>query len=121
MARERKRTAPRRDGGRLRGLRDGRLSYGTPVAVGDRTVITVSRVRAQLAGSDAAVDSEPVGFIEITSQGSAFHPIDTGRDGRRALRAAAAAVTTVVASVAGARALRASRRSPRLLPPGRSR
>ena len=105
----------------LRGLRDGRLSYGAPVSVDGRTVIPVTRIRVQRSGAtDQMIDSAPLGFIEVTADGSAFHPIDDPGPAR-ALRAAVAAATTIVGALAGARALRASRRSPRLLPPGRSR
>lgn len=97
-------------------LRGERLSYGDPVTVGGRTVITVTRVRASGTGKGRAVDATPVGYIEVTADGSAYHPID---DGRRGLRVAATAATTVVGLLAGARALRASRRPVRLLPPGR--
>ena len=101
---------------RAEDLRGERLSYGDPVTVGGRTVITVTRVRASGGGSARAVEATPVGYIEVTADGSAYHPID---DPRRGFRAAAAAATTVVGLLAGARALRASRRPVRLLPPGR--
>ena len=76
-------------------LRGERLSYGEPVTVGGRTVITVTRVRASGAGKARAVDATPVGYIEVTADGSAYHPIedprapaagrrDRGDDGRRA-------------------------------------
>jgi hypothetical protein len=98
--------------------RDGRLSYGEPVSVDGRTVIPVTRVRIERGeGKQRTVDSVPLGFIEVSAQGSAFHPIDDpGR--RRGLRAAATVATTLLGAVAGARAL-APRRGPRLLPPGR--
>jgi hypothetical protein len=102
---------------------DGRLSYGTPVTVNGRTVITVTRVRDQSSGKSRSVESTPVGFIEVSDEGSAFVPISSegGSSGRAMRAAAAAAVTTIAGAVAGARALRSSRRSPRLLPPGRPR
>jgi uncharacterized spore protein YtfJ len=105
----------------LRELRNGRLSYGRPVSVDGRTVIPVTRVRVQRlgdGGGGGAIESAPVGYIEVTADGSAFVPIE---DDRRALRAAAAVATTLVGAIAGARALRATRRPPRLLPPGRLR
>jgi hypothetical protein len=114
----------REPAGGLSGLRDGRLSYGTPITVGGRTVIPVARVRDQRSGMARCVESTPVGFIEVSDEGSSFVPIENGRGDARgaALRtAAAAAVTTLAGAVAGARALRASRRSPRLLPSGRPR
>jgi hypothetical protein len=101
-------------------LRGERLSYGTPVSVGGRTVITVTRVRASRNGKGRSVDSAPMGYIEITAEGSTYHPIDEPDRNGRALRAVAATtVTTVVGLLAGARVLRSPRRSPRLLPPGR--
>ena len=57
-------------------LRGERLSYGEPVTVGGRTVITVTRVRASGAGKGRAVDATPVGYIEMTADGSAYHPIE---------------------------------------------
>jgi hypothetical protein len=101
---------------RVEELRGGRLSYGEPVTVGGRTVITVTRVRASGGGNGRAVEATPVGYIEMTADGSAYHPIDGPR---RGLQVAATAATTVVGLLAGARALRASRRPVRLLPPGR--
>jgi hypothetical protein len=116
----------RDSGGGLSGLRDGRLSYGTPITVGGRPVIPVTRVRDQRSGAARCVESTPVGFIDVSDEGSSFVPIDNGHgDGgsrSTALRAtAAAAVTTIAGAVAGARALRSTRRSPRLLPAGRPR
>jgi hypothetical protein len=103
---------------------DGRLSYGTPVTVNGRTVITVTRVRDQSSGKSRSVESTPVGFIEVSDEGSAFVPISSdgaGSSGRAVRAAAAAAVTTVAGVLAGARALRSGRRSQRLLPAGRPR
>jgi hypothetical protein len=92
------------------------------VSVGGRTVITVTRIRASGNGSVRSVDSAPMGYIEVTAEGSAFHPIDDPGRGARAVRVAAAtALTTIAGAFAGARALRSARRGPRLLPPGRSR
>jgi hypothetical protein len=104
-------------------MRDGRLSYGTPVSVDGRTVIPVTRVRVQEGAGSRVVDSVPLGFIEVAGDGSTFHPIeDTGGGGEhRFVRVAATAATTVVGALAGARALRFSRRSQRLLPAGRPR
>jgi hypothetical protein len=101
---------------RVEELRGERLSYGEPVTFGGRTVITVTRVRASGGGNGRAVEATPVGYIEMTADGSAYHPIDGPG---RGLRVAATAATTVVGLLAGARALRASRRPVRLLPPGR--
>jgi hypothetical protein len=115
------RKKPREGPSGLRGLQDGRLSYGTPVSVDGRTVIPVTRIRMQRSGPARTIESTPMGFIEVTADGSAFHPIEDGAGRGRALRAVAAAATTVAGALAGARAIRASRRTPRLLPPGRSR
>ena len=103
-------------------MRDGRLSYGTPVSVDGRTVIPVTRVRVHQGGrGERVVDSAPLGYIEVTGDGSAFHPIEGPSEPRRAVQVAAAAVTTIAGALAGARALRSSRRSQRLLPAGRPR
>ncbi len=104
---------------RLEDLRGERLSYGEPVTVGGRTVITVTRLRASGNGKGRSVDAAPMGYIEVTAEGSAYHAIDDHGRSSRGLRAAATAATTVVGLLAGARALRASRRPTRLLPPGR--
>jgi hypothetical protein len=101
---------------RVEELRGERLSYGEPVTVGGRTVITVTRVRASGGGNGRAVEATPVGYIEMTADGSAYHPIDSPR---RGLRVAATAATTVVGLLAGARALRASRRPVPVLSPRR--
>jgi hypothetical protein len=100
-------------------LRGERLSYGAPVSVGGRTVITVTRVRASRGGGGRSVDSAPIGYIEVTAEGSAFHPFVDHARSLRALRTLAAGATTVVGLMAGARALRSPRSSTRLLPPGR--
>jgi hypothetical protein len=102
-------------------MRDGRLSYGTPVSVDGRTVIGVTRVRVQEGGGGRVVDSVPLGFIEVSGDGSTFHPISEPRGEHRFVRVAATAATTVAGALAGARALRFSRRSQRLLPAGRPR
>jgi hypothetical protein len=100
-------------------LRGERLSYGDPVTVGGRTVITVTRVRASRNGKGRSVDAAPMGYIEVTAEGSRYHSIDDSQRTSRGVRAAATAATAVVGLLAGARALRASRRPARLLPPGR--
>ncbi len=100
-------------------LRGERLSYGDPVTVGGRTVITVTRVRASRNGKGRSVDSAPMGYIEVTAEGSQYCSIDDPQRASRGLRAAATAATAVVGLLAGARALRESRRPSRLLPPGR--
>ena len=85
-------------------------------------MIPVTRVRVhQGGGGGRVVDSAPLGYIEVTGDGSAFHPIEGPGEPRRALQMAAAAVTTIAGALAGARALRSSRRSQRLLPAGRPR
>jgi hypothetical protein len=114
--------APKKARARGEELRGERLSYGAPVSVGGRTVITVTRVRASRNGKGRSVDSAPMGYIEITAEGSAYHAIDEPDRNGRALRAVAATTATaVVGLLAGARAIRSSRRAPRLLPPARHR
>jgi uncharacterized spore protein YtfJ len=95
-------------------LTGARLCFGRPVELKDRTVIPVASVRtaggwgfgnqvdtdASRSGSGGggggAIDARPVGFIEISAEGTRFQRID---DGRTALRALAAG--TLVALLAG--------------------
>jgi hypothetical protein len=85
-------------------------------------VIPVTRVRLHQGGDGGrVVDSAPLGYIEVTGEGSAFHPIEAAGPPRRAMQVAAAAATPIASALAGARALRSSRRSQRLLPAGRPR
>jgi hypothetical protein len=77
-----------------------RLCYGKAVSAGGRTVIPVASVRTvggggfglstdegQGGGGGGLLDARPVGFIELSADGTRFERID---DGRMALRAAAA-------------------------------
>lgn len=115
----RKAPKQRRTSSRLEDLRGERLSYGEPVTVGGRTVITVTRVRASRNGKGRAVEASPMGYIEMTADGSEYRSIEDSPIRSHGLQAVAAAATTVIGLLAGARALRASRRPTRLLPPGR--
>jgi len=97
------------------------LCYGEPVTVGERTVIPVGRVRARggmgfgaspgsesegPAGSSGSgpgsggggaglLNASPLGYIEITDDGTCFRPIDGGRN---------SGAGTAVALLAGAAA-----------------
>jgi len=103
----------------LAAARGARLCYGDPVQVGARTVIPVSRVRAAggvgRQGGGGSLEAEPVGFIDVTSQGARFEPIAPAAQPRRIL----AAGGTAIAGLATAMALR--RRRPRRLGPPRRR
>ena len=106
----------------LAAARGARLCYGDPVHVDGRTVITVARVRAAggfgQRGSGGRVDAVPVGFIEVTHQGTRFEAIGGSAPGTRQLAAAGAAATAVVAAAIVKRPRRALPRSQRqrLLP-----
>ena len=100
------------------GARGARLCYGKPVRVGDRTLIPVARLwsaggggwgrnpEGDGGGGGGIVDAQPVGFIEITPDGSRYVPI---RDFERAMRALRSAATAIGALAAAAGALRAAR------------
>lgn len=75
-------------------LTGARLCYGKPVRVGQRTVVPVASVRTIGAfgygrGEDAAggaggggagtLDARPVGFIEITPEGTSYQSISDRR------------------------------------------
>jgi hypothetical protein len=81
-------------------LTGARLCFGRPVQLKNRTVIPVASVRTaggwgfgndehgqRGGGGGGALDARPVGFIEISPEGTRFERID---DGRAALRAIAA-------------------------------
>jgi uncharacterized spore protein YtfJ len=121
-------------------LTGARLCFGRPVEMEGRTVIPVASVRTaggwgfgnqvdsssstsgSGGGGGGAIDARPVGFIEISAEGTRFQRID---DGRMALRAlAAGSLVALVAGRAlsrrrgGARRLRAPRlHAPRLRTP----
>jgi len=85
-------------------LTGARLCFGKPVQLKDRTVIPVASVRTaggygfgndgkgQGGGGGGALDARPVGFIEITPQGTRFERIDDGRTTLRLLAAGSLAV-----------------------------
>ena len=88
-----------------------RLCYGKPVQAGDRVVIPVARVRAAGGfgsgeddrggggGGGGAIDAAPVGFIEVTPQGTRFESIPDPAGTALAVRNAAAAAGTLAAAV----------------------
>ena len=97
-------------------LTGARLCFGKPVQLKDRTVIPVASVRtaggygfgndhqAHGGGGGGALDARPVGFIEITPEGTRFERINDGRTTLRLL-----AVGSLAVLVAG-RALTRRRR-----------
>jgi len=103
-------------------LTGARLCFGKPVSANGRTVIPVASVRTaggggfgrgpaaqegSGGGGGGALDARPVGFIEITADGTRFERIDDGRTAARAL------ATVALAMLIGARALsRHQRRLP---------
>jgi uncharacterized spore protein YtfJ len=91
-------------------LTGARLCFGRPVEVKGRTVIPVASVRTagrfgfggepvgrerSGGGGGGALDAHPVGFIEITPDGTRFERIDDGRMALRALAAGSFAVLVV--------------------------
>jgi hypothetical protein len=112
------RTDPQRAARRLlAGARGARLCYGEPVQVDGRTVITVARVRAAgglgQRGGGGRLDAVPVGYIEVSSDGSRFEPIAPPRPGSRVLAAGGAAVAALAAATALRRPRRGLPRPPR--------
>jgi uncharacterized spore protein YtfJ len=101
----------------LAGARGARLCYGKPVRVGDRTVIPVARMWSAggggwgQSGSDDSggggggiIDAQPVGFIEITKDGTHYVPIRDFERAMKALRSAATAIGALAAAAAATRA-----------------
>ena len=102
------------------GARGARLCYGKPVRVSDRTVIPVARLWSaggggwgrdpaqggEGGGGGGIVDAQPVGYIEVTAEGSRYVPI---RDFERAMRAVRSAATAIGALAAAAAAARSAR------------
>jgi hypothetical protein len=98
-----------------------RLCFGRPVSANGRTVIPVAGVRTaggggfgrapgsgdSGGGGGGALEARPIGFIEISPEGTRFERID---DGRTALRAIAAGSFAVL--VAGRVASRRRRQGP---------
>jgi hypothetical protein len=88
----------------LAAARGARLCYGDPVQVEGRTVIPVARVRAAGGlgerGGGGRLDAVPVGFIEVSSTGTRFEPIEQPGGGARALAAGGAALTGLIAAAA---------------------
>ena len=84
-----------------------RLCFGGPIAANGRTVIPVASVRTvggggfggapaqggTGGGGGGMLEAHPVGFIEVTAEGTRFERID---DGRMALRAMAAGSLAVL-------------------------
>jgi uncharacterized spore protein YtfJ len=108
-------------------LTRARLCFGDPIGSGARTVIPVARVRVyggfgfgrggerttdSGGGGGGYVDAHPIGFIEVTPQGSQFTAIPDPERGERMLLAAARAAAMVAAGLAGAKRLRGPGRRP---------
>jgi uncharacterized spore protein YtfJ len=102
----------------MAGARGARLCYGKPVRAGDLTVIPVARIWSaggggwgrqgsdqEGGGGGGIIDAQPVGFIEVTKDGSRYIPI---RDFERAMRAVRSAATAIGALAAAAAATRAA-------------
>jgi hypothetical protein len=103
----------------LAGARGSRLCYGKPVRVGDRVLIPVARVwsaggggwgysgkQDEGGGFGGIVDAVPVGYLELTADGSQYVPI---RDLERSIRTLRSAATAIGALAAAAGAVRAVR------------
>ena len=89
----------------LERLTGARLCFGRPVEIKGRTVIPVASVRAaggfgfgdprhapSDGGGGGALDARPIGFIEISSEGTRFERIDDGRMAMRAIATGSLAV-----------------------------
>jgi hypothetical protein len=101
----------------LAAARGARLCYGEPVHVDGRTVIPVARVRAAggmgQRGGGGRLDAVPVGFIEVSTAGARFEPIDAPRILPRGLAAGGAALTALAAGAVIRRPRRGLGRQPR--------
>jgi hypothetical protein len=87
-------------------LTGARLCFGRPVSANGRTVIPVAGVRTMGGGGfgrapgsgdsggggGGALEARPIGFIEISAEGTRFARIDDGRTALRALAAGSLAV-----------------------------
>ena len=75
-------------------LTGARLCYGKPIEVGERTIVPVAAIRTiggfgygktrgkgsgDGGGGGGTLDARPVGFIEITPQGTRYEPIADNR------------------------------------------
>lgn len=106
-------------GGVLDRITASRLCYGDAIVVEGRTVVPIARIRAAGGGGygsgEAAesggggggyIEAIPIGYLEITREGTRYAEIRDPEQLQRTLKAAAAAITTVAAGIAGLRRLR---------------
>ena len=105
-------------------LTGAKLCFGEPVQVGATAVLPVSRVRVyggggwgrggggadggegDGGGGGGFLDAQPIGFIELRSDGSRYQEIADPDQSQRMLRASAGAAATLVTALAAARRLR---------------
>ena len=102
-------------------MQGARLCYGDPVTAGGRTVIPVARVSArgglgfgagsgegegEGGGGGGRLSATPVGFIEVTADGTRFVAIDDGASGERMVRSVAGGAGTLALLLAVARRVR---------------
>ena len=99
-------------------MQGARLCYGEPVTAEGRTVIPVARVSARGGlgfGGDEAdgggggggkLSATPVGYIEVTADGTRFTPIDDGGADARMVRAVSGGLGTLALLLAVARRVR---------------
>lgn len=99
-------------------VQGARLCYGEPVTSEGRTVIPVARVTARgglgFGGDEAEgggggggkLGATPVGYIEITADGTRFTPIDDGMAQARLVRSVAGGLGRLAVLLAIARRLR---------------
>jgi uncharacterized spore protein YtfJ len=118
-------------------LTGARLCYGKPVTTAGRTVITVARVRsigggglgtARGDGNDALssgggggglLDARPVGFIELSADGTRYVPIDDRRVPLAAIAGGALLTFALTRRVARRRRIRFARKVARSVKAGR--
>lgn len=102
-------------------MQGARLCYGEPVTAEGRTVIPVARVTArgglgfgsgpgtdegEGGGGGGNLSAEPVGFIEVTADGTRFVAIDDGAGTERMVRSTARAAGMLALLLAVARRVR---------------
>ena len=102
-------------------MQGARLCYGDPVTAEGRTVIPVARVSArgglgfgsgsgtgegEGGGGGGKLNATPVGFIEVTADGTRFVAIDDGASTERMVGSAARAAGTLALLLAVARRVR---------------